>query len=202
MRFKLLPASSSAQRRPGSLPPPVLTALPIALLALAAAASAPAAAAGTDPVAAPPAAAGGTSASQIPDEFKLNLLIRSIIIAVNQANQTSNYTVLRDLASPKFKSANSPQKLAEIFKDLRQTKFDLSPILFFTPKLVKPPALENGMLRLTGFFDTRPQLVVFDLLFETVDGGWRLYGIDLGTQPPSNGGAATPTAPVSPAGSK
>jgi hypothetical protein len=117
-----------------------------------------------------------------------------MIIAVNQANMTSNYTVLRDLGSPNFKTTNSPERLAAIFESMRKTKFDLSPIMFFTPKLIRVPAIQDdGMLRLTGFFDTRPQLVTFDFLFESVKGEWRLFGIDLGTQPaPANNGAAPP----------
>lgn len=141
-----------------------------------------------------PGAAAKSAAPQIPDEFKLNMLIRSMIIAVNQANKTGNYTVLRDLGSPKFKAANSADRLSSIFASLRKTRFDLSPILFFTPKLIRLPAIqEDGMLRVTGFFDTRPQLVTFDFLFESVDGEWMLYGIDIGTQPaPANSGQNTP----------
>lgn len=124
-----------------------------------------------------------TPGPKMPDSFKLNMMIRSTVIAVNQANKTNNYTVLRDLGSPRFKEANSAEKLAKIFDPLRKTKFDLSPVLFFTPKLLQPPALEDGMLKLTGFFDTAPQRVSFDLLFEDIKGEWLLYGINIATQP-------------------
>lgn len=119
---------------------------------------------------------------EIPDSFKLNMMIRSTVIAVNQANKTANYTVLRDLGSPRFKEANSAKKLADVFAGLRNAKFDLSPVLFFTPKLLQPPALEDGMLRLTGFFDTVPQRVSFDFLFEDIEGEWLIYGINIATQ--------------------
>lgn len=135
----------------------------------------------------------------VPDQFKLNMLVRTTIIAVNQANKTGNYTVLRDLASPRFREANSPEQLAAIFEGLRKAKFDLSPVLFFTPKLIRPPAIEkSGMLGLTGFFDTRPQQVAFDFLFESVEGDWQLYGINIATQPaPAAGSAAAPSPPAS-----
>ena len=120
----------------------------------------------------------------LPDSFKLNMMIRSTVIAVNQANKTGNYTVLRDLGSPRFKEANSAEKLGTIFEALRKSKFDLSPVLFFTPKLLQQPALmDNGMLRLTGFFDTVPQRVAFDLLFEDIKGEWMIYGLNIATQP-------------------
>jgi hypothetical protein len=130
---------------------------------------------------------GSPSSPKIPDQFKLSMMIRSMIIAVNHANKTGNYTVLRDLGSPRFRKANGAKELALIFKDLRESKFDLSPIFFFTPKLTRLPDFQDGMLRLTGFFETRPQLVTFDFLFENIEGEWMLFGIDLGTQPAPQG---------------
>lgn len=121
--------------------------------------------------------------AKLPDDFKINMMIRSMVIAVNQANKTNNYTVLRDLGSPRFKEANSAEKLADVFAGLRKAKFDLAPVLFFTPQMLAPPAVTGaGMLRLTGYFDTVPQRVSFDMLFESVKGEWLLYGINIATQ--------------------
>ena len=121
----------------------------------------------------------------LPDAYKLNLLIRSTIIAVNQANQTGNYTVLRELASPNFQKGNSKAQLAKIFAALRKRNLDLTPIMFFDPKLVTAPDIDaSGMLRLTGFMPTQPEQVLFDLAFESVEGKWRLFGIAIDVQPP------------------
>ena len=156
------------------------------------------------PPAAPPAAATAPlppgAMPKMPDQYKLNLLIRTTIIAINQANKTGNYTVLRDLAAPDFQNVNSAEKLAEIFTGLRNSKFDLSPVLFFDPKLIRQPELlSNGMLRLTGFFDTRPQRVNFDLIFQPVESDWRLYAVNVGTKeaPPQAVQAVSP-APAQP----
>jgi hypothetical protein len=103
----------------------------------------------------------------LPNEYRLNLLIRTTIVALNQANMTGNYTVLRDLAAPSFQQANSAAQLAEAFANMRKRNIDLAPILFFEPKLVRPPAIQpNGKLRLSGYFETRPEQVSFDLAFE------------------------------------
>jgi hypothetical protein len=171
--------------KPGAATVPAKTTSPAAKKA--APAAKPAAASPGDATDALPPAA-------IPDQYKLNMLIRSMVIAVNQANKTGNYTVLRDLGSPRFRKSNTAEQLAAIFEAQRKSKFDLSPILFFTPKLLRPAALtEDGMLRLTGFFDTRPQRVAFDFLFEDVKGEWQLYGINIATTvaPPT----AAPSAP-------
>ena len=120
----------------------------------------------------------------LPDAFKLNLLIRSSIIALNQANETGNYTVLQDLGAPAFRASNNSTRLAQIFAALRQRKLDLSPVLFFTPKLVTQPQIApNGLLRLVGFFPTAPERVNFNLIYQMVDGQWRLFGIGVNTSP-------------------
>src|SRR5262245_31888431 len=47
------------------------------------------------------------------------ILIRSTLLALDQANKTGNYTVLRDLGSPAFQ-VNTAARLAEIFVPQRK----------------------------------------------------------------------------------
>jgi len=126
----------------------------------------------------------------MPDPYQMSMLIRTTLIALSQANLTGNYTVLRDLGSPAFQAVNSAARLTEAFTELRQRRLDFSPILFFDPKLVREPALdEAGRLRLRGFIETRPEQINFDMLFEYVGGDWRLFGLAVQMQP-----APAPTA--------
>lgn len=109
-------------------------------------------------------------------------LIRSTLLTLNDANRSGNYTVLRDLASPAFQAKNSAADLAQSFADLRRRNFDLFAVAIAAPRLAAPPALDsNGMLRLAGFFPTRPLQIRFDLLYQAVDGKWRLFGISVAT---------------------
>jgi hypothetical protein len=69
------------------------------------------------------------------------------------------------------------------------------------PQFTTVPAVDgNGMLRLTGFFPTRPLQINFDLLFQNVNGQWRLFGISVATPPPSpsqpEAGNAAPASPL------
>jgi hypothetical protein len=122
-------------------------------------------------------------------------LIRSTLLTLNDANRTGNYTVLRDLASPDFQAGNTAADLAKIFTDLRQRKFDLFAVALAAPQLTSAPHLDaNKMLRLTGFFPTKPLQINFDLLFQNAGGQWRLFGIAVATpQVP-----AVPQSPVQP----
>lgn len=120
----------------------------------------------------------------LPDAYRLNMMIRSSIIALNHANKTGNYTVLLDLASPPFRAANDSSRLRQIFAKLRQRKLDLSPILFYTPKLLQQPQIApDGMLRLVGYFPTAPERVNFDLYFELVGEEWKIFGIGVEMSP-------------------
>jgi len=127
-------------------------------------------------------------------------LIRSTLLTLNDANRSGNYTVLRDLASPDFQAKNTAADLSTIFADLRRRNFDLFAAAIAPPQLTAPPALENQMLRLTGFFPTRPLQINFDLLFQNVGGQWRLFGISVATPqaPPQAQAADPPQAPARP----
>lgn len=118
----------------------------------------------------------------VPDAQGLLILITNSIIALNHANLVNNYTVLRDLGAPAFQKANSPQQLAAIFANMRARNLNLSPILLYQPKLVRPAAVDDkGFLRLTGFYETAPLQVHFNLVFQAVAGFWRLMEISVWT---------------------
>jgi hypothetical protein len=133
------------------------------------------------------------------------LLINSALIALNQANATGNYTVLYDMAAPGFQRANSPERLAKLFSNLRSRNLDLTPILLFQPKLYQRPQMnDRGMIRITGFFPTSPERVNFDLFYQPVKGKWRLYGIAANTQrvPPQQAAPAPQGAPAPASGAE
>ncbi len=147
------------------------------------------------PAKAPPAASEkvtGADTPEVPDPKRLMMLIRSTLLAVNQANMTGNYTVLRELGTPGFQYTNSAANLADVFRDLRKGKTDISPIAVLKVKAVRKPGFDaNGRLRLTGYFPSRPERVNFDLAFERIGGQWRLHGIALNTTPNETPVAAT-----------
>src|SRR5258707_7195564 len=101
------------------------------------------------------------------------ILVRSTLLALDQANKTGNYTVLRDLGSPDFQN-NSAARLAEIFTQQRRDNIDLSGVAVIDPQLTLLPQIEpNGMMRMAGFFPSVPTQVNFELVFAPVGGRWR-----------------------------
>ena len=118
------------------------------------------------------------------------ILIRTTLIAVHQANQTGNYTVLHGISAPGFQSANTTARLADIFAGLRAQNYDLSAVAVLEPQLTVLPEIDaNGLMRMAGYFPSVPLQVNFELLFAPVEGRWRLFGISV------NVGPSTPAAP-------
>jgi hypothetical protein len=130
---------------------------------------------------------GATKSLKIPDQIKLNLMIRTTLLAFSQANQTGNYSVLRDLSHPQFQLQNTHSSLSDAFKNFRQRNLDLSPIIFYTPKLLRPATIQkDGLLRMTGYFETKPERVSFDLGFWLLGNKWRLAALVVDVKPPQN----------------
>jgi hypothetical protein len=114
------------------------------------------------------------------------MMVKNALTAVNHANLTGNYTVLRDLGTEAFRSRNSAAELAAIFQNLRAKKFDLSPILMLEPVFTQTPGLNgDGQLVLVGYFPTRPLTVQFQVGYAQVGGGWLIDSISVGATPPA-----------------
>jgi hypothetical protein len=121
------------------------------------------------------------------------ILIRETLLALDQANKTGNYTVLRDLGSPEFQ-ANTAARLAEIFAQQRKDNVDLSGVAVIDPQLTLLPQIEgNGLMHMAGFFPSVPTQVNFELIYAPVGGRWRLFGLSVSF------GQAAPQAPQPPA---
>jgi hypothetical protein len=122
------------------------------------------------------------------------ILIRTALLALDDANKTGNYSVLRDLGAPGFREVNSDARLAEIFASQRKQNLDLSGVAVLDPQLSVLPQIEaNGMMRMAGFFPSVPAQVNFELLYAAVDRQWRLMGIAVSL------GQTGPVAPAPPA---
>lgn len=117
-------------------------------------------------------------ADTMPPPAVLLALLRGTLIALNQANLTGNYSVLRDLAAPSFRDANSSAALADRFRLWRDGRLDFAAVALLDAKLSAAPALgPDGALRLRGYFPTAPLRIGFDVAFLPVEGHWRLGAI-------------------------
>jgi hypothetical protein len=118
------------------------------------------------------------------DGDALAIMIKSSILALQHANATGNYSVLRDLGTPIFRERYDQASLAMIFAPLRDRGINLSPIILLQPVLTKAPErTPNGQLLIVGQFDAVPVRIRFELLFLSLDSAWRLDGINVDAVP-------------------
>ncbi len=127
-----------------------------------------------------PAASSGSN-SNAPG-FAGGYLLKSTIMAIHQANQTGNYSVLRDLGTPAFRERFDQARLTAVFAKLRSLRADLSLVLSMPPSLSKEPKLTAANeLHLVGDFSTQPLQIRYELAFVWIGNQWRIEGLAIDT---------------------
>src|SRR5262245_27573544 len=133
----------------------------------------------------------------MPDAEKIVLLLRTTLNTLNDAIQTGNFTVLRDMGAPDFRDANTARRLSQSFSDLASKGIDLSPTSVIAPQLTEPPGLDQqkNMLRLKGYFPGQPVQINFEVLYQAVNGRWRLFGLSVQPGSPTSSPASADAQP-------
>jgi len=119
-------------------------------------------------------------ALDMPSPFVQEILVKSILVTLNDAVAADNFTVLHAKISKPFRDQFPPEKLRTVFKDLidKHAVFDAvvaSPIVADEEAKID----EQGVLRLKGHFDTSPKKVKYQLGFIPSDGLWKLSGVSI-----------------------
>ena len=119
-------------------------------------------------------------AQGMPSPFVQEVLIKSILLTLNDAVATDNFTVMHAKISKPFRDQFPPDKLRNVFKDLIEKRAVFDAIV---AKPIVPDGDaridENGVLRLKGRFETTPKQVRYQLGFLPSDGLWKLSGITI-----------------------
>jgi hypothetical protein len=132
----------------------------------------------------------------VPDQLEMSKLIWSTMLAVDHANRSGNYSVLRDMAAQGFQINNNPATLAQVFAGIRDQRIDLSNALLVPPTYTETPRqVSADVFEVKGVFQLRPTSIFFDLFYQWEQGRWKLYGIDI--QPVAMV-SEMPGAPVAP----
>ena len=137
----------------------------------------------------------------VPDPIELSKLVWSTMAAIDHANRSGNYSVLRDLGAPGFQLNNDAARLGEIFASIRGQNIDLSNTLLLAPTYRTAPAMvAPDVMRIRGGFGLRPIAIDFDLYYQWSAGRWKLYGVSivpvsLATVQPQAGPQRVPAPP-------
>ncbi|MCP5397365.1 MAG: hypothetical protein H6918_11675 [Sphingomonadaceae bacterium] len=127
-----------------------------------------------------PAVQPPPSVRPVPDQLELSKMIWSTMLAVDHANRSGNYSVLRDMSAQGFQINNNAARLAEIFAGIRTSRIDLSNALLVPPTYTEPPRqIQADVFQVKGIFQLRPTSIYFDMYYQWEQGRWKLFGIDI-----------------------
>jgi hypothetical protein len=113
----------------------------------------------------------------VPPPEVLLVLLRTSLLALDHANKVNDYAVLRALGAPELQKF-SPEQLSHMFAGLRASHVDLSPVAVITPQVLEPPQITpQGLLKMLGYFPTQPLQIQFEILFQPINGQWRIFGL-------------------------
>lgn len=116
----------------------------------------------------------------MPSAEVLVVMVRGALAAVNQANFTENYSVLHGMTTPALQARVSAGQFGKAFAGLRQQNLDLSPVLVMAPQFTATPALTpQGVLRVAGFFPSRPLQINFAIDYRAVDSYWLIEALSV-----------------------
>lgn len=162
---------ANLSKMPGLLAPAFLFALVTLAPVQAAAQTQPAAQRTVQP---PP------SLRPTPSQLELSKLIWSTMAALDHANRSGNYSVLRDISATGFQINNNAAQLAQVFAGIRNLQIDLGNTLLVPPTYSTAPTfIREDVFRVQGVFQLRPISIGFDMYFQWEQGRWKLYGIDV-----------------------
>lgn len=120
----------------------------------------------------------------VPSAVLQEILIKTSMLTLNDANLTGNYTVLHAKLAKPFRDQFSPDRLKQAFKSFADQKIDFGLIATKPPVATGESKINSrGALLLRGYFDTRPSRVLYDLDFLTSEGEWKPVKLNVDVKP-------------------
>ncbi len=94
-------------------------------------------------------------------------LTRTVLLRLDDANRTGNFTVFRDRAGSSFQKINSAEDLQRIFQWLRDQNVSLAAAASLETASLSPTVMEKGnILHVRGLLPDSGGEITFDVLFQ------------------------------------
>jgi hypothetical protein len=122
--------------------------------------------------------------NKVPSPFLQEILIKTSLLTLNDANLTGNYTVLHAKLAKPFRDQFDPEKLKKAFKPFADQKADWGLIAAKPPVPTAEAVIDKrGALQLRGYFDTKPSRVNYELDFVPSEGEWKPIKLNVHVKP-------------------
>ncbi len=124
--------------------------------------------------------------NKVPSTQQQEVLIKTALLSLNDANVTGNYGVLHAKLAKAFREQFTPDRLKQSFKTFVDQKADWSLIAAMEPIPTEPAAINiHGALMLRGYFNTKPSRLTYDLDFVPSEGEWKPVKLNVKVRPPN-----------------
>jgi hypothetical protein len=122
--------------------------------------------------------------NKVPSAPVQEVLIKTYLLTLNDANLTGNYTVLQARLAKPFREQFSAARLKEVFKSFSEKKIDYGIIAAKPPVASSESKIDNrGALILRGYFDIKPSRVSYELDFIPSEGEWKPIKFNVHVEP-------------------
>jgi hypothetical protein len=122
----------------------------------------------------------------VPSAELQEILIKTSLLTLNDANLTGNYAVLHTKLAKVFRDQITPDGLKKGFKPFADQKVDFGLISAKQPIASSESKIDNrGALLLRGYFDTAPSRVTYELDFLPSEGLWKPIMLNVRVKPPN-----------------
>ncbi len=119
-------------------------------------------------------------ALDMPGPATQEVLVKSILVTLNDAVASDNFTILHAKLSKPFRDQFPPEKLRAVFKDLVEKHAVFDAVVAERMILDEDARIdEQGVLKLKGHFQTTPKQVKYQLGFIQSEGAWKLSGVTI-----------------------
>ena len=116
----------------------------------------------------------------MPGPSAQEVLVKSILVTLNDAVTSDNFTILHAKISKPFRDQFPPERLRSVFKDLVEKHAVFDAVV--AEKMIADEDAridEKGVLKLKGRFQTAPKQVKYELGFIQSEGAWKLSGVTI-----------------------
>ena len=121
---------------------------------------------------------------ELPTRTEAAELVKSTTSAFAEAVNAGDLGLFHAQTAPEFQQEISLEEFNRLFADFVTQEIDLSVLGAYEPMFTSDPALSaQGVLRLEGYFPTRPSRAQFGYTYQSVSGEWQLIGIRFNLSP-------------------
>jgi hypothetical protein len=123
---------------------------------------------------------------KLPSAQYQEILIKTSLLTLNDANLTGNYAVLHAKLAKPFREQFTPEQLKQAFKTFADQKVDWGLIATKPPTATSDAKIDSrGALQLRGYFDTKPSRLTYELDFLPSEGEWKPLKLNVDVKPPA-----------------